>query len=690
MHIHAFPYMRGWLFCAGWLFYAALLTLPGCTWGKKNDASTFSNSELEHYQNVSAEIEYPDVESSNYAELAATARPNLVSENLPKEHWDMTLQEAIQLALTNSKVLRNLGSNVIQIPDGVQSIFDPAIQQSDPRFGEAAALSAFDANWSTGMFFEKNDRAVNNQFFGGGTRLFKQDLLAYNSELYKRTPMGTELTARHTVDYDFNNSPGNDIPNLPWATALEMEARQPIYLGGAQMGYDFHRIAGPDATPGVYNGVLIARINADINLAQFEKGIRDLIDDVETAYWDLYQSYRNVSAKIAARDRALLTWRRIHALHQTGRRGGEAEREAQAREQYFRLKADVINELQGRLQQPQRSTYPGNTRGGLYVNERRLRLMTGLPINGDRVIRPSDEPDPAKVIFNWDEIVAESLMRKVELREQKWKIKQRELELIAAKNYLYPEIDAVGRYRWRGLGHDLVEPNGDNRTGFNDAVHNLSSGRFQEWQLGFELKFPVGFRQAHAAVRNAKLKLVRERALLREQQREIIFNLSTAFAEVDRSYTVAHVTLNRLIAAREQLRALEAELQGADENKIANLLTPILDAQRRLSDAESSYHTSMREYTNAIKQVHLSKGSLLEYNAVRLAEGPWPAQAHRDAAQRDRLRMKDFRLDNYIIQRSPIVSQGTYPQDIEEGSADAAVVEEVPPRPRSGEDLPND
>jgi len=40
----------------------------------------------------------------------------------------------------------------------------------------------------------------------------------------------------------------------------------------------------------------------------------------------------------------------------------------------------------------------------------------------------------------------------VEVRKEKWLIKQRELELIAARNYLLPRLDATGTYRWLGLG----------------------------------------------------------------------------------------------------------------------------------------------------------------------------------------------------------------------------------------------
>ena len=47
-------------------------------------------------------------------------------------------------------------------------------------------------------------------------------------------------------------------------------------------------------------------------------------------------------------------------------------------------------------------------------------------------------------------------MRRSELRRQKWQLKRRELELIAAKNHLMPRLDALGRYRWLGAGDRLI------------------------------------------------------------------------------------------------------------------------------------------------------------------------------------------------------------------------------------------
>ena len=200
------------------------------------------------------------------------------------------------------------------------------------------------------------------------------------------------------------------------------------------------------------------------------------------------------------------------------------------------------------------------------------------------------------------------------------------MRLAATQNFLLPRLDAVGRYRWRGLGHDLLGPNVDPADRFENAYSNLADGDFQEWQLGVECTAPLGFRHGHVAVRNVELELARHRSILEEQKREIVHDLSSAFADVDRTYLVSKTNYNRRLAAREQLHALEAVYEDADENEKTRLLDLLLDAQRRLADAESQYYRSLIEYTLAIKAVHTQKGSLLDYNEIYLSEGPWPGR----------------------------------------------------------------
>lgn len=641
--------------CATWLVLgfaaAAVFLLPGCFLSKASDAPV-ETFDLPPKQ-VEVELSEPaevDVEPSL---IDATPPPASTSSTDPVQYWDLRLEEAMQLALNNSKVLRDLGGLVLRAPATMRTTSDPSITETDPRFGVAAALSAFDASFAASAFYEKNHRQINNQFFGGGTRELNQDLQVYQTQLTKRAATGSQFTVRNKTDFDSNNAPGNAFYSA-WQTQMEMEFRQP-FLQGA--GVDFNRIAGPNGTPGLMSGVLLARINTDTSLADFEIGVRNFVSDVENAYWDLYFAYRELDARIAARDAALETWRRVHALYVSGRRGGEAEREAQAREQYLRFEEEVHNALRGRLvagTQSSNGSGGGTFRGlgGIHVTERRLRLMMGVPISDGRTIRPADEPMMARINFDWEVTLVEALTRRAELRRQKWQIKRRELEMVASQNFLLPQLDTVGRYRWRGLGQDLVGYQDDR----SNALSTMLNGGFQEWQLGAEFSVPLGRRRGHAAVRQAELLLAREKVLLAEQERQVVHDLSNAIAEIERAYTGLEMSYNRRLATKQQLAAVQAAFDA--DNAPLELL---LETQRILAEADTHYFRALVEYALAVKNVEFEKGTLLDYNEVHLAEGYWPVKAYYDAAQRTSLRSRPLRL-NKILSKSAIVSEGLHPQ----------------------------
>jgi outer membrane protein TolC len=644
------------------LLLAAAMVLPtGCNWRSKKTFEACIPPGI--YEQAATDIDYPaesPCTSASGDESLGSPQPWTINTEGTPNYWDLTLEEAIQLTLANSQVLRDVGGAVVRAPDATRTTMGPSIVETDPRTGVEAALSEFDAQFLTSTFWEKNHRALNNEFFGGGTRNLFQDAGVFQAAVTKRAVTGSQFWIRHNVDYDANNSPGNAFDSA-WNTNVETEIRHPLMQGS---GVEFNRIAGLSTTPGFYNGVLLARLNTDVALNDFEIAVRDLVSNVESAYWDLYYGYRVLDAKIQARDAALDTWRKIYALYEVDRRGGEADKEAQAREQFFRFQADVQNAMSGEPYEQTRNWngQPGGafrTTGGVLLAERRLRFLMGLPPSDGRLARPKDEPVLAQVSFNWEQVRDEATTRRSELRKQKWQIRRRELELIASKNYLLPRLDAVGRYRWRGFGDDLfpeqpIPPPPNER--YDNAYGNLTSGEFQEWQLGFELTMPIGFRQAHVGVRNAELLLARERAILRDQQRDVVHEAADAIAEMDRGYTVMQTSFNRVVASRDQVNAVQA---AYDEDKAP--LDLLLEAQRRRAEAEIEYNLNRSRYAVALKNVHFVKGTLLEYDGVYLAEGPWCKDAYHDAAERETSRSKPVPL-NYASSKSPAVSRGPYAQ----------------------------
>jgi len=627
----------------------------GCHGGK--EYYFHSASDVKRFKQSALEIEYPNVASEATPEVRMTAAPRSLEELRPEDMWDLTLEETIRLTMANSPVLRDLGARMLASPSAVPTPNDPAIIESNPRIGVEAALSAFDAQYASSMFWNKVDRPTNTAATFGGifNTVQEQDGAAYRSELSKVNATGGRSAVRYNVDYLWSNNPTVAFPSA-YTNNLEFVVQQPFLQGS---GVEFNRINGPASTPGqtgLSTGVLLARLNTDISLADFEAEVRNLVSNVENSYWDLYFAYRDLEAKIAGRDSALETWRRIEALGNAGARGGEAANEAQARQQYFLFRAQVENALSGVSGQ---STQTGNGAGrfvgagGVYARENNLRYLMGLPPTDGRLIRPIDEPSTAQVSFDWAEAVPESLYRRVELRRQKWVIKNRELQLVASRNFLMPRLDGTALYRFYGLGDDYLHPQASGQ--FNNAVQNLTGGDFQEWQMGLNLNIPLGYRQAYAAVRNAELQVAREKAILKEQELRVVHDLTAAVRELERAYQLTRTNFNRLLAAYQEVKSVR------DEVEVGTLtLDVLLQAQRRLSESISDYYRSLVEHNLAIKGVHFEKGTLLEYNGIALAEAEWSPKAYADA-RRNSQRLVETRL-NYRYAPRYQLSQGVFEQ----------------------------
>jgi hypothetical protein len=544
---------------------------------------------------------------------------DLVESDLtPDRLRGMSLEECLAEALGNSRLMRDLGVSVIRSTALVQTNLDPAIVYSDPRQGEEAALSEFDANFFASSFFENNNRGFNNSFFGNAG-VFGQDLSTTQVGINKRSATGALFTVREVSVFDRNNQSGNRFGPYSWDNFVEAQARQPLMLGA---GTEFNRIAGPGATPGQLNGVLLARVRTDISLVDFERGVRDFVADVENAYWDLYYAYRDLEAKVDARNIANITFER-EAAKEGERREEEKQ---QSLEQKIRFQADVVDALNGRPLDGTR-TNNGSTGGtfrgigGIRICERKLRLMIGLPINDGILIQPTDTPTTAPLVFDWSACVDEALQYREELRRQRWLIKQHELELIANRNFLKPQLDAVSAYRLRGFGQDWRSPwNSD----------------FSEWSFGLDYQMPVGFRRGNAAVRNSQLQLVRATELLREQERAVHLGLSNAINDSKRAWDNLGLQKQRLDAITKQLAAIEERMKSPDFRE----LDVVLETHRRLLDARLRYFQSEVEYELSLRNVNVEKGTLLRYCNVFLNESAATGEAIAQA--RTRIEGQDY------------------------------------------------
>ncbi len=579
---------------------AAFLTGQGCTHSKKFQAGQTAGQQTAS-EFLAQLVRSDPLRSECMPEYQEPFGPMDidVSTLTPEQFHGMSLQDCIAYGVANSKLMRDLGVTVLRTPQSLVSTVDPAVVYTDPRIGEEAALSAFDANVFASSIYEHNDRGYNNNFFGRNG-LFRQDLSTTQFGVSKRSATGGLYTLRDVKIFDRNNQQSNRFGPYTWDSFLEAQVRQPLMLGA---GSEFNRIAGPGAQPGQLNGVLLARVRTDITLVDFERSVRDFVAEIENAYWDLYFAYRDLDSKIDARDQALRTLNKLELKKDQG-----IIEKQQALEQLWRFESDVVDSLNGRPLDGTRSNNgsTGGTfrsTGGVRISERRLRLILGMSINDQKLLYPSDQPSLAQLDFDWEASISDALTHREELRRQRWVIKQRELELIANRNFLKPQLDAIAAYRIRGFDSQ-----------FNTPLDN----DFQEWSLGLDYLMPLGYRRGHAAVRHTQLSLARESQVLQEQERAVHYGLSNAVNEAKRAYENLIIQRNRFEAVQGQIEGLNARYKTGQVEQ----LFVLLEAQRRSLDATIRYHQSAVEYQLAVRNVNLERGTLLSYCNVYLNESP--------------------------------------------------------------------
>lgn len=519
---------------------------------------------------------YPDAEvvSVSHTETDAVPPPRVRDISL-LEPWPMSVDEALRLALENSPIIRSAGGRVLDYPGSLRTTLDPAILASDPNIGPEAALAAFDTHLETGLFWNGGGRMVGSAFSSGAFGVFSQPTTMAKVGLGRTLQTGTKLTLGGVGGYD------QDLAGGAYA-AFGCELRHPLARGA---GREFNSIAGPYSGPGNYRGVWLTKLDAETARLELEQAVRDLARAVAVTYWELHFAYQNLEAKQVSLEHALQSWQRER--DRLAEQAGPPDVEALARQQYFAADAAVQNAIGGTGRDP----------AGVYGVEGRLRGLLGLPATDGKLIRPQTNPLEAKFHFDWSEAIELAYSRRVELRKQRASLEKRELELRAARNLCRPQIDVVGQYRT--LGDDQV----DRTALFSEPLHG--------WQLGVELNQPLGSRREHAAERNSKLRLSRERAQIKEQEREVAAQLRSAFTELDRAYGVTQSLAASRDAARVHFTA-ETQRYAAGDVPIER----VLGAQTRDAEAETAYQRSLVDYNVAFIELHFARGSLLDMLGV--------------------------------------------------------------------------
>jgi outer membrane protein TolC len=546
----------------------------------------------------------------------------------------ISLAECFALAMENGTVGQNGQSN-----DGAQILLTggvPTGQYGVPNgstdsirvlslepAGFAAdiesSLSKFDARFVSSLTWNTTDRPVGTALDSfqaqGAANSIAQQAAAFNMAVLKPLPTGGVAGITFTTDYTKTNLPARVNPS--YQPTLQFSFEQPL-LQGFGIEINELRAAHPGsiltgnqfqtAPNNGQEGILLTRIRLDQARAEFERNVQTMIENVEIAYWNLYESFGELFAREIALRNNLEIWRITKKRVEAGIQSFTVADLYEAEGQYESSRGDWLASLNTVLER-----------------ERSLRGLLNLPMEDGFRLVPSDEPALAPFEPDWNTAIQEALVYLPELALAREQLKATQLHLKELKNRALPDVRFTSTYDINGIGTSLDGPNADN------ALRNLSSNHFNNWSAGLQANFPIGFRDANAGIRQGKIRLAQAYWALQVDEWKTERNVASAYRNVivnqgliERYRASVTAYNNDLAVRRETVKAGQ---------KIAIDVT--LQAIRLGTAAMISYYQSVGAYNASLATFERAKGTTLRRSNIQIAEGQLPECAKRRAADHE-------------------------------------------------------
>jgi outer membrane protein TolC len=618
----------------------------------------------------------------------------------------MTLEVAIRIGLENSEVVRVIALGAQGIPVSgfepvplnsgaggalgtgtLATVYDPAIQET--RIADA--LAAFDAQLNVTANFARSTVPVNNSFaagifsradrtpfisvnegfatgFGVGSAAapFGGATPTFGADLSKRTATGATLGVAHNLFWNYTNSPNNVYPSV-WNTQTLLRFSQPL-LGGTPQN--------PSGLEANRAGIVIQRLNADLSVWRFKSEVQALVRSVEQQYWVLAQQYVQLWASETAFDLSQKLLEDVLAKQVVGSRQGSRRDLADAQLQVTAAEVQFIQST-----------------ADVLTTERQLRNILGLPPNDNRRIVPVTEPTDARLEPNWDASLAQMVSFQPDIVQQQLLVRVSEMQLLLARNQLLPLLDFNLLYQFNGFGQSLDEAEAvgsgsllkafdpllltrQQASGLNGAPGEYRN--FQSWRVGLTFSMPLGFRRQMADVRQAQYALLRQRAFLQQTVHQQAHALSRFFLEVDSNYKLYRAAQRQKEAAWVRLDYNKARYEVGDRDPTRSAeavsIQQYIDSVNQWTSAVAAEARYKSTYNTSLAVLEESKGTLLGYDNVAIAEGPWPRKAYIQARDQQRAHFQH-----------PVGGDGAYQPRPLTGPATIAPIAPLPPP-----DLPPD
>ena len=333
--------------------------------------------------------------------------------------------------------------------------------------------------------------------------------------------------------------------------------------------------------------IRIARKSQTIAQQNFVQFVMNKIAEVSTAYYELVFAIEDHKAKVETLKESQ------QFLDETRKR---VQIGVQSPLDVIQAEAGVAENEQAVITSEQLIRTTAN-------NLKRLISQQVTEFQGVTLV-PTDFPVAEMLALDVTECIRTALDLRPDYQAAKDALERQNISVQFTRNQLLPEIDLQGSYAANGLGGSF-----DN---FSDSV---SSGNYPSWSAGVVVTIPLGNRQARANYHIAKLDADQALISLKGLEQDIIVAVDTAVGNVGS-------TAKSVEAAHAATRLADASLDAEKKKLLAGTSTTflVLQAQAQLGSARSAEVRARASYAEAIVNLDVAQGTILEKNNVVLAE----------------------------------------------------------------------
>jgi outer membrane protein TolC len=354
--------------------------------------------------------------------------------------------------------------------------------------------------------------------------------------------------------------------------------------------------------------IRIASLNKNISDEQFKQKVIDILNSVQTNYWDLFFRIKDLEAKERSLERAKDFLKNTKLRIQAGTLAPieiyQAEAEVATREQQVIVAKFAVKTTEDLLKKAL----------NIYEKEEYLNLE----------IVPAEEPKTNLEAPPFPDTYKIAIEKRPDYLQAKTDIEAKNIQVKYTKNQLYPRLDLIGSIGTNGIagtpvavpsftGEGETVPGEPFRGDAGNAVGHLDDGDFYNYIIGMKLTFPLENNSAKSQFSKAKIETAKALTNLKNLENTIINQVKQAIRDVDTFKELIRATQSSLKSAQEKLNAEQKKYDVG-----LSTIFDLLQYQSDLATAESNYAQAMAEYNKSLSNLAKVKGTLLEENNLTL------------------------------------------------------------------------